>query len=240
MKQDGRGGSRTHPRWSDDEIATLRACHGALSPAEVARRLPGRSPIGIVQKARMLRLAGDRPRLHQVARMMGVNDYTARRWVDAGVLPASRHQASIADWHHIRIRRGDLLDFLRDYRFLYDAPPIADPGLRAYVAALPPSRERWHTPKEAATFLRVPAATVRKWLRKGDLPGLLVGGRYWVGESALRAVRPPETPSLRGRRRGQFKGQTPEREALRARNAAATFAVARPYGERHSTSKARV
>jgi len=239
-RHDGRGGSLAHPRWSDDEVHTLVACYGTLSPKQIARKLPGRSAIAVAQKARVLGLAGDHPTLFEVAKMMGVCDYTVRRWVDAGLLRASRHRASIARTHHIRIRRADLLDFLGDYRFLYEALLIADAGLRTYVRGLPPARERWYTPKEAAGVLGVKDFLVRRWLRKGDLRGLLVGGRYWVKGSDLRAFCPPETPSLRGRKRAEFAGQSPERVALRERNASATFAVARPYRARHSTGPARV
>lgn len=237
-RHDGKGGSLTNPRWSADDLALLESGYGVLPIAELARRL-GRTERAVQQLARKRRLAADLLPFHAVARMLGVNEYTVRRWIKAGVLHAVNHAATPSKTHYTRVQRGALLDFLRDYRFLYDIPLITDPALRRYVAALPPARERWHTPKEAEQALRrrgIACAdfTVRRWLRQGDLAGVLICGRYWISDGAIRRFSRPVTPSKRGRSRAQFAGQTPEREALRATNKARSGAL--PVGKRHVTS----
>lgn len=235
MKHDGKGGNWKHPRYTADELAMIDACFGVLPLNKLARRL-GRAPHAVAGAAKRHGLGRQRAyTVHEIAGLLGANDYTVKRWVKAGVLPASRHQATAGQMHRTWIARGDFLDFLGDYRFLYDAPLIADVELRRYVASLPPSKERWHTPKEAGRLLRASGFTVRGWLRDGDLRGLLIGGRYWIAESAIRAFVRPVTPSLKGKRRGEFKGQTPEREALRARNKTALGRMDRGYRRRNST-----
>ena len=241
-RHDGKGGNLTNPRWTVDDLALLESGYGILPIADLARKL-GRT-IGAVQgQAQQRRLAANLIELHALTRMLGVCDYTIRRWVKAGVLKAQWARATAGATHRVRIRRGDLYDFLRDYRFLYDAPLIADAELRRYVAQLPPERERWHTPKEAQQVLARRGIactdfTIRNWLRKGDLACVLICGRYWIGESALRSFAPPATPSLKGRKRTEFAGQTPERVALRRRNKAQSGAL--PVGARHVTGPTEI
>jgi len=52
----------------------------------------------------------------------------------------------------------DLTRFLRDCRPAYDPARIRDPYWRAFVAALPPERDPWLTPGEAAPLLGHTAA----------------------------------------------------------------------------------
>jgi hypothetical protein len=241
-RHDGKGGNLTFPRWTAEDLALLDSGYGILPIAELARKL-GRTIVAVQTQARKRRLAANLIELHTLTRLLGVCDYTIRRWVKAGVLKAHRSRATARETHRVRVRRGDLYDFLRDYRFLYDAPLIADPELRRYVAQLPPERERWQTPKEAQRALvrrgiACSDFTVRNWLRKGDLAGVLICGRYWISDTALRAFTRPVTPSLKGRKRAGLAGQSPEREALRRRNKAETGAL--PVGRRHVTGPTEI
>lgn len=240
--QDGKGGNRRYPRWGAEELALLDQAYGVLPIAELAERL-GRPSHGIVIQARKRGLMRGLIELHTLGRMLGVNDYTIRRWIKAGVLRAHRSHATASDRHRVRIRPGDLRDFLRDYRFLYDAPLIVDPALRRYVGALPPQRERWHTPKEAVAVLRSRGIaaehfTVRRWLRKGDLVGVLIGGRYWLAESVLRAFVPPAVPSLKGVPRAAFGTLNTDRNKRRGQNKARTGGEA--YRRRHASGPTEI
>ncbi len=49
--------------------------------------------------------------------------------------------------------------------------------------------DKWLTVAQIAEYLQIDNETVRRWLRSGELPGLLIGrkGGYRVQESDLRA-----------------------------------------------------
>jgi len=47
-------------------------------------------------------------------------------------------------------------------------------------------QEKVYTTEEVAQQLRVDAATVRKWIRSGELAAIDVGGEYRIPESSLQ------------------------------------------------------
>lgn len=224
------------PLWTGEEDRTLQVAYGVLPPDDLAARLPGRSRNAIKARARKLGLRAYLPnpkaRQHvaysvsRIGKMLGVNDYTVRRWVAAGVLPCYR-AAIRAGRHRVsRVDSEELATFLDRYRHLYDAALIVDPSWRRLVAALPPARERWYTPKEAGRLLGRTHHTVRGLIRSGDLAAQQICGRYWVSETAMRAYV-PVVPDGR-----------PTREAIRERRRptlAGREGAARPYGRRHVT-----
>lgn len=224
------------PLWTAAEDQLLRATHGILPLAALAARLPTRSPGAIGVRARKLGLRAYRPDrasgtpaafpASRVARMLGVNDYTVRRWIASGILPCHRTPFRAGRRPISRIDIEDLTGFLDRYRHLYDPERIVDPSWRRWVRALPPARERWHTPKEVARLLGRSHHTVRSLIRAGDLAAQQICGHYWIGERALRA-HAPVVPDGK---------PTPEAvKERRARTLAAREGAARPYGRRHVT-----
>ena len=64
------------------------------------------------------------------------------------------------------------------------------------------------TPAEAAAELRTSAATVKRWLRSGELTGVRLPSGHWrVPLSELRALK---TRQINGHRRRDASGQTRE------------------------------
>jgi len=128
---------------------------------EVAARL-GRSRPAILARARALGLHWYQPRpdqsslghtLGDVARLLGVNSGTVRRWVTAGWLPAARREVRLGRHALWLVWDDDLARFLSACRPVYEFARIRDPYWRAFVAALPPERDPWLTPCEAAPLL---------------------------------------------------------------------------------------
>src|SRR6185503_1177043 len=93
----------------------------------------------------------------------------ARRWVAAGWLPAAQREVRLGRHALWLVWEDDLARFLRDCRPVYDPARIRDPHWRALVAALPPERDPWLTPCEAAPLLRLTAHGVRRRIATGHL-----------------------------------------------------------------------
>jgi hypothetical protein len=166
---------------------------GVVPAGEVAARL-GRSRPAILARARVLGLHWYRPRpgrphpghtLGDVARLLGVGIGTARRWVVAGWLPAARREVRLGRHALWLVGSDDLERFLRECRPVYDPGRIRDPAWRAFVAALPPERDSWLTPCEAAPLLHLTAHGVRRRIATGHLIARRWGGRYYLRRSAL-------------------------------------------------------
>ena len=64
------------------------------------------------------------------------------------------------------------------------------------------------TPHEAAAELRVTASTVKRWLRDGKLPGVLLPSGVWrIPVCELRALR---TSQIQNHRRRDARAETRE------------------------------
>lgn len=184
--------------WLPREDRTLRANAGVVPAGEVAARL-GRSRPAVLARARVLGLHWYRSRpgqpypghtLGDVARLLGVSPGVARRWVAAGWLPAARREVRLGRHALWLAWDDDLARFLRECRPVYEPARIRDPHWRAFVAALPPERDPWLTPCEAAPLLHLTAHGVRRLIASGRLAARRWGGRYYLRHSALtsRAV----------------------------------------------------
>lgn len=197
---DGRRGGRA---WTPAETARLRAGVGLLSPEQLARELR-RTPTAVRLRAKRLNLRWVLPAApHQpshglpaseVARRLGVPcAKTVVRWVESGFLDGARCSVRVGARRVWRIPPDAVARFLATYRWLYDPGRIADPGWRAFVAALPP--ERYLTVGEAARRLCYEAGSVNQLIARGDLPARKRGANWRVPESALRHfVRPCDVP----------------------------------------------
>lgn len=204
--------------WPAEHLALLDRAFGVVPTPELAARL-GRTVAAVEIMARSRRLHDRAVTRKVLARQLGVTEPTIDGWIASGALIAHQPDSGRGTRRQTRVRPGALRDFLRDRRHLYDPAAIVDPALRRFVAALPPARERWYMPKEAATFLRrrgiaAPASTVSQWIRRGDLAVVRVGRRWRIAESTLRAFTPPGVAA-------RLQPVSPERQALRARNKAA-------------------
>ena len=211
----GMGGAPTAARpprhrrpWLPREDRTLRACAGIVPVGKVAIRL-GRSRSAVLARARILGLRWYRARpgqphlghtLSDVAALLGVSPGTARRWVAAGWLPAARREVRLGRHALWLAWDDDLARFLSACRPVYDPARIRDPHWRAFVAALPPERDPWLTPCEAAPLLRLTAHGVRRLIATGRLAARRWGGRYYLRRSALapRAVPSRDSQSREG------------------------------------------
>jgi excisionase family DNA binding protein len=184
---------RHRQSWLAREDRTLRACAGIVPVREVAARL-GRSRPAVLARARVLGLHWFRPNpgrthpahtLGDVARLLGVGTGTAGRWVAAGWLVAVRREVRLGRQALWLVDADDLGRFLRECRPIYDPGRIRDPAWRAFVAALPPERDPWLTPCEAARLLNVTPHGIRKRIATGRLAACRWGGRYYLRRSAL-------------------------------------------------------
>lgn len=79
----------------------------------------------------------------------------------------------------------DLEHFLCECRPVYEPGCIRDPAWRAFVAALPPERDPWLTPCEAARLLHLTPHGVRRRIATGQLAACRWGGRFYLRRSAL-------------------------------------------------------
>ena len=184
---------RQRQPWLPREDRTLRASAGVVPVDEVAARL-GRSRPAILARARVLGLHWYRSRsgqphpghtLGDVARLLGVSPCTARRWVATGWLSAARREVRLGRHALWLVWDDDLARFLRACRPIYEPVRIRDPRWCAFVAALPPERDPWLTPCEAAPLLRLTPHGVRKLIASGRLAAHRWGGRYYLRRSAL-------------------------------------------------------
>ena len=89
------------------------------------------------------------------------------------------------------IGTDDLERFLRECRPVYEPGRIRDPAWRAFVAALPPERDPWLTPCEAAPLLRMTPHGIRRRIAAGHLAARRWGGRYYLRRSALGPLAAP-------------------------------------------------
>jgi hypothetical protein len=184
---------RHHQPWLPREDRALRASAGVVPVGEVAARL-GRSRPAVLARARALGLHWYRPSpgrphpghtLGDVARLLGVSACTARRWVAAGWLLAARREVRLGRHTLWLVGADDLERFLRECRPVYEPGRIRDPAWRAFVAALPPERDPWLTPCEAARLLRLTAHGIRRRIATGQLAARRWGGRYYLRRSTL-------------------------------------------------------
>ncbi len=181
------------------EDRTLRACAGIVPVATVAARL-GRSRPAVLARARVLGLHWYHPppgqphlghTLGDVARLLGVGACTARRWIEAGWLPAVRREVRLGRHALWLVWDDDLAHFLSECRPVYESGRIRNPDWRAFVAALPPERDPWLTPCEAAPLIGCTAHGVRKLIASGRLDARRWGGRYYIRRSALTSRSAP-------------------------------------------------
>ena len=126
--------------------------------------------------------------------MLGVADSTARRWVAAGWLPAARREVRLGRHALWLVDADDLERFLRECRPVYEPRRIRDQLWRAFVSALPPERDPWLTPCEAAPLLHLTAHGVRRRITTGQLAARRWGGRYYLRRSALEPRPTPPRP----------------------------------------------
>ncbi|MFN8541813.1 MAG: helix-turn-helix domain-containing protein [Thermomicrobiales bacterium] len=110
---------------------------------------------------------------------------TARRWVATGWLSAARREVRLGRHALWLVWDDDLARFLAECRPVYESGRIRDAYWRAFVAALPPERDPWLTPSEAAPLLRLTPHGVRKLIASGRLAARRWGGRYYLRRSAL-------------------------------------------------------
>jgi len=199
---------RNRRRWLPREDRTLRASAGIVPVGTVAARL-GRSRPAILARARVLGLHWYHPppgqpqlgyTLGEVARLLGVGNCTAHRWIAAGWLPAVRREVRLGRHPLWLVGADDLEQFLRECRPVYAPGRIRDPAWRAFVAGLPPERDPWLTPCEAARLLSLTPHGIRRRIATGHLVARRWGGRYYLrrralGPLAARAARCPRLPS---------------------------------------------
>lgn len=199
---------RHRQTWLAREDRILSACAGIVPVREVAARL-GRSRSAVLARARVLGLHWYHPipgqahlghTLGEVARLLGVGTGTASRWVAAGWLVAVRREVRLGRQALWFVDADDLGRFLRECRPVYEPARIRDPALRAFVATLPPERDLWLTPCEAARLLNLTPHGVRRRIATGHLVARRWGGRYYLRRSALgplaaAATRCPRLPS---------------------------------------------
>lgn len=143
--------------------------------------------------------------LTDVARMLGTNGWTVRRWIEEGWLVAHRREVRLGRHPLWLIYADDLERFLRECRPVYEPARIRDPTWRAFVRGLPPERDPWLAPCEAAPLLRRTAHGVRKLIATKRLEARRWGGRYYIRRSALGRTQSPTKPDqgcdkLEGRR----------------------------------------
>lgn len=227
----GRRGGRN---WTPAEDARLRAAVGLLSPEQLARELR-RTPQAIRVRAKRLHLRWVLPAMpHQpshglpaseVARRLGVScAKTVAWWIEAGFLDGTRCAVRVGGGRVWRVLPDAVARFLATYRWLYDPDRIADPGWRAFVAALPP--ERYLTVGQAARRLCYEVGSVNQLIARGDLPAHKWGPNWRIPESALRRfVRPCDVPRPGGR-------TAPEVVARRAATLVRRAAERRPPPQR--------
>ena len=228
----GRRGGRN---WTPAETARLRAGVGLLSPKQLARELR-RTTRAIRLRAKRLHLrwvsaASPQQPSHglpasAVARRLGVScAKTIVWWITSGFLDGAQCAVHVGGGRVWRILPEAIARFLATYRWLYDPDRIADPGWRAFVAALPP--ERYLTVGEAALRLCYEGGSVNQLIARGDLEAHKWGANWRIPESALRRfVRPCDVSRQGGR-------TAPEVSARRAANLAKRREVAtRPYPRR--------
>lgn len=216
--------SRHRRRWTAREERILRASVGIVPAAELAERL-GRTVTAIRAHAHALCLFWYRPApgrphpgytLSDVARLLGVDPWTVRRWIRAGWLPAAQREVRLGRHPLWLIGADDLERFLRECRPVYAPARIRDPAWRA-VAALPPERDPWLTPCEAARLAGCTAHHLRRLIAAGRLPARRWGGRYYLRRSALATLGPPDTVRHRGE--APRRGRTPAGPCRRDRGA---------------------
>ena len=188
--------------WLPREDRTLRSAAGIVPVAEVAARLHGlRWYRALPGQSHPGHTLGD------VALLLGVSPGTARRWVTAGWLPATRREVRLGRHALWLVWDDDLARCLSACRPVYDPARIRDPYWRAFVAALPPERDPWLTPCEAAPLLRLTAHGVRRLIATGRRAARRWGGRYYLRRSAL-------APRVVSSRAGQSReGPCPARGA---------------------------
>lgn len=131
-------------RWTESEIAFLRAYHNILSEQEIADAL-GRTRDGVhIFSERILGLPRPSrdPRVittGEIAEMLGVDRGTPANWIDAGVIPGRRLPLDVP------IRVVDRVTFLRwavsPRNWIYfDLSKVQDPYLHRLLKL---ERERW-------------------------------------------------------------------------------------------------
>lgn len=202
------GGRRGGRNWTPAETARLRAAVGLRSPEQLARELR-RTPTAIRLRAKRLQLRWVLPASPQqpahglpaseVARRLGVScAKTVVWWIRAGFLDGAQCDVLVGGGRVWRIVPDAVARFLATYRWLYDPGRIADPGWRAFVAALPP--ERYLTAGEAARRLCYEVGSIDQLIVRGDLAACKRGPNWRIPESALRTfVRPCDVSRPGGR-----------------------------------------
>lgn len=202
------GGRRGGRNWTPTETARLRAAVGLRSPEQLARELR-RTPRAIRLRAKRLQLRWVLPTSPQqpahglpasaVARRLGIScAKTVVGWITSGFLDGAQCAVQVGAGRVWRILPDAIAHFLTTYRWRYDPDRIADPGWRAFVAALPP--ERYLTVGEAARRLCYEPGSVNQLIARGDLEAYKWGANWRIPELAIRRfVRPCDVPRPGGR-----------------------------------------
>jgi hypothetical protein len=105
----------------------------------------------------------------------------------AGWLPAARREVRLGRHAFWLIGADDLEHFLRECHPVYSPGRIRHPAWRAFVDALPPERDPWLTPCEAAPCIGCTAHGVPRRIATGHLVARRWGGRYYLRRSVLAA-----------------------------------------------------
>ena len=166
--------------WAVRDDLALQSGFGKLSLRELAGQL-GRTIPAVRRRARELGLADAPAELvtaPEVARLLGVTAWLARRWVAQGLLPVEAACGSRRLVPRVALRRfvANPINWAR-----FDAARVTDPGL-ARLIALRRARwpDEWWTVSAVARHHGVSPQRVAYHIARGRLPAVRTGDRYAV------------------------------------------------------------
>lgn len=131
----------------------------------------------------------------QVSRMLRVGIYRISRWIDRGLLQATRIAArySTERRSYYRVRSIDLYDFLVQPRYwhLYRVDDITDDWLRRDLVAVQRETPRWLYIEDIATRYVVSLNAVRHWCVSNKIPYELIIRTHVFDPEQLKDWTPP-------------------------------------------------
>ena len=126
----------------------------------------------------------DLVRPSELAALLDVSLNTVYYWINKNLIPvAPGHKP----W---RLRRRDLDSIMSQVEFLLNTRKQRQASTEVRQDAPPAPPSDLMTAEEAAALLGVPRATVYRWLHKGHISPIIVGRRYLLRRSDVKAMLP--------------------------------------------------